>query len=48
MKEIKLFNIIQLDATYEQINFKGTRPDKMPRKSKKRGKQNSILYNEWM
>lgn len=28
---------IQLDATYRKINLKGTKPDKMPRYSKKRG-----------
>ena len=36
MSKIKLTNIVQLDATYEQANFKGLKPNLMPRKSKKR------------
>ena len=32
---------IELDLTYENINLKGTKPNNMPRFSKKRGKNNS-------
>jgi len=44
IKEIadrKLSGLIELDPTYEPINLKGTKPEDMPRYSKKRGKNNS-------
>lgn len=37
IKSIILSGDIQLDSTYEKINLKGTKPNKMPRVSKKRG-----------
>ena len=37
----KLNGLIELDPTYEPINLKGTKPQDMPRLSKKRGKGNS-------
>ena len=37
----KLSGLIELDPTYESINLKGTKPENMPRMSKKRGKSNS-------
>ena len=36
-----LSGLIELDPTYESINLKGTKLEKMPRYSKKRGKNNS-------
>lgn len=44
IKEItdrKLSGLIELDPTYEPISLKGTRPEDMPRYSRKRGKNNS-------
>ena len=44
IKEItdrKLSGLIELDPTYEPISLKGTKPENMPRYSKKRGKNNS-------
>lgn len=32
---------VQVDATYQKINLKGTKPDNMPRYSKRRGKSSS-------
>lgn len=42
IKEItdrKLSGLIELDPTYEPINLKGTRPEDMPRYSKKKRKE---------
>ena len=36
-----LSGLIELDPTYQKINLKGTKPENMPRFSKKRGKNNS-------
>ncbi len=40
---IKLTKIIRLDATYERINLKGTKPKNMPRSSKKRTSKGSSM-----
>ena len=36
-----LSGLVELDPTYESINLKGSRPENMPRISKRRGKNNS-------
>lgn len=38
--DIKLKNVIQVDEKYFRISFKGTKTEKMPRKSRKSGSQN--------
>jgi len=40
-KTVKLSGKIQIDPTYTKINLKGTKPNKMPRESKKRASSNA-------
>ena len=42
-KDVILSGDIELDPAYTKINLKGTRPENMPRMSKKRGKHKAIF-----
>lgn len=46
MSERKLSGQIELDATYKKINLSGTKPENMPRASKKRGKKAPVTGEE--
>lgn len=39
-KTVKLSGIVQCDEKYVRLSFKGTRKDKMPRKSRRNGQEN--------
>ena len=39
MQHLKLSGEVEIDTQYKSINLKGTRPQNMPRYSKKRGEQ---------
>ena len=43
MAELVLSGQVEVDATYTRINLAGTRPEKMPRISKKRGKKAKLV-----
>ena len=43
LENIQLLGQTELDSTYAKINLSGTRPENMPRYSKKRGKQMPVI-----
>jgi len=43
LENIQLLGQTELDSTYAKINLSGTRPENMPRLSKRRGKQTPVI-----
>jgi hypothetical protein len=43
MEDVQLQGQLEVDSTYTKINLSGTRPENMPRLSKKRGKKSPVV-----